>query len=59
MEVNAQSKQGRTPLMIAARAAGNSATVGLLLSKGANPKLSDARGVTALCDAAHAGVAPM
>ena len=45
--------------MIAARAVGNSATVGLLLSKGANPKLSDARGVTALCEAAHADVAPM
>lgn len=41
--------------MIAARSAGNSATVGLLLSKRANPKLSDTRGVTALCEAAHAG----
>ena len=45
--------------MIAARAAGNSATVGLLLSKMANSKLSDARGVTALCEAAHVGVAPI
>ncbi len=53
--VNAQSKQGRTPLMIAARVDGNSATVGLLLSKGADPRVSDSLGVTALHQAASAG----
>src|SRR6266436_6468931 len=37
-DVNAQSKQGRTPLILAARGDGNSATVGLLLSKGADPR---------------------
>lgn len=54
-DVNAQSKQGRTPLMIAARTDGNSAIVGLLLSKGADPRPSDALGVTALHQAALAG----
>ncbi len=54
-DVNVQSRQGRTPLMIAARCDGNSATVGLLLSKGADPRRSDASGVTALQQAAHAG----
>lgn len=53
--VNARSKLGRTPLMIAARVDGNSATVALLLSKGADPRLSDSLGVTALHQAAHAG----
>ncbi len=54
-DVNAKSKQGRTPVMIAARCDGNSAIVSMLLSKGADPNVSDSLGVTALHQAAHAG----
>ena len=36
-EVNARSSDLRTPLMVAARCPGNSATVKFLLDRGANP----------------------
>ena len=54
-DVNVQSKQGRTPLMLAARGDGNSATVALLLAKGADPRPADRRGMTALHFASNAG----
>jgi ankyrin repeat protein len=54
-DVNAQSTQGRTPLMIAARRDGNSSIVSLLLAKGADPTATDKLGVTALHQAANAG----
>ncbi len=52
-EVNAQSKQGRTPLIVAA--AGSSESVRLLLARGADVQAHDAIGVTALMSAALAG----
>jgi ankyrin repeat protein len=54
-DVNAHSKRGRTPLMIAASCDGCSAIVKLLLSKGADPKAKDAASMTALDLAAQAG----
>jgi ankyrin repeat protein len=54
-DVNAQSKQGRTPLMIAAFCDGCSETVRLLLAKGADPHIKDKRGSSALRLAADGG----
>ncbi|HYL38342.1 MAG TPA: ankyrin repeat domain-containing protein, partial [Bryobacteraceae bacterium] len=51
--VNAQSKQGRTPLIVAA--ASSSESVRLLLAKGADVKAHDGAGITALMNAALAG----
>ncbi len=53
--VNARTRQGRTPLMIAAACDGCVATVGLLLSEDADPKVQDAGGSTALDAAAATG----
>ena len=53
--VNACSKQGRTPLMLASLRPGGSETVALLLEKGADPKVKDGRGDTALGLAATIG----
>ena len=53
--VNVQSKQGRTPLMIASLRRGGSAIVGLMLAKGADVNLKDSRNLTALALAASAG----
>src|SRR5215468_6932718 len=47
-EVNIQSKQGRTPLMVAAACAGNAEIVRLMLSKGADAKARDRRGTSVL-----------
>lgn len=54
-DVNAQSKQGRTPLMLASMRDGGSRIVALLLAKGANPKVKDNRKETALGLAAETG----
>src|SRR5689334_10654587 len=54
-DVNAQSKQGRTPLMLASMRDGGSDTVALLLAKGANSKVKDNRKETALGLAAETG----
>src|SRR5215469_746127 len=51
--VNVQSKQGRTPLIVAAQ--GSSESVRLLLARGANAKAHDGAGITALMNAALAG----
>src|SRR5258708_5832212 len=51
--VNARSKIGRTPLMIAAGSPGSIESVRLLLSKGADPKAADFQGTTALVGAAR------
>ncbi|HEY6990300.1 MAG TPA: ankyrin repeat domain-containing protein [Bryobacteraceae bacterium] len=53
--VNARSKQGRTPLMLASLRPGGSETVALMLKKGADPKVKDGRGDTALGLAATIG----
>jgi ankyrin repeat protein len=53
--VNARTKQGRTPLMAAAACDGCSGIVRYLLSKGADPKVKDNSGGTALKSAAAAG----
>jgi len=53
--VNARSKQGRTPLMLASLRPGGSETVALMLQKGADPKVQDGRGDTALGLAASIG----
>jgi len=53
--VNVQSKQGRTPLMLASIRDGGSDIVALLLSKGADVKARDNRGDTALGLAAEVG----
>ena len=53
--VNARSKQGRTPLMLASLRPGGSETVALMLEKGADPKVKDGRGDTALGLAATIG----
>jgi hypothetical protein len=55
-DVNAHSKLGRTPLMIAASCDGCSVTIKLLLDKGADPKAADKQGNTALNEAALADV---
>ena len=54
-DVNAQSKQGRTPLMVASLRRGGSAIVALMLAKGADVSLKDSRNSTALSLAASAG----
>lgn len=54
-DVKIQSRQGRTPLMVAASRAGNSEVVALMLSKGADPRAKDRLGTTALSLAARAG----
>jgi ankyrin repeat protein len=54
-DVGVQSKQGRTPLMVASMRLGGSATVALLLAKGADVKTTDLRGGTALSMATKAG----
>jgi ankyrin repeat protein len=56
-DVNARSNDMRTPLMIAARRAGNVATVKLLLDNGANPNpnLHPSAESSPLIDAASAG----
>jgi len=54
--VNIQSKQGRTPLMVASLRRGNSAIVALMLSKGADVTVKDGRrNSTALSLAATVG----
>lgn len=53
-DVNAASKLGRTPLIAAAFCDGCSAIVKYLLDHGADPKAKDARGITALNNAADA-----
>ena len=53
--VNARSKQGRTPLMLASLLNGGSPLVALMLSKGADATVSDVRGDTALGLAASIG----
>jgi len=52
--VNAKSKQGRTPLIIAASHNGAEAILRLLIAKRADPKMTDASGNTALIAAAQA-----
>jgi ankyrin repeat protein len=56
-DVNARSSDMRTPLMIAARRPGNSATVKLLLDRGAKPNPNDHPGAESspLAEAATAG----
>src|SRR5262249_52790058 len=58
-EVNAISKLGRTPLIIASATAGNLETVRLLLAKGAHPKQVDENGDGPVGSAASAGDAAM
>jgi ankyrin repeat protein len=50
-DVNAHSKQGMTPLLIAANNAGSAEIVRLLLAKGADPKATDDGGTTLLAAA--------
>ena len=52
-DVNARSKVGRTPLLVAASRPGSADAVRLLLAKGANPKIADVRGSTPLSEAAR------
>jgi ankyrin repeat protein len=54
-DVNAASKQGRRPLMMAARRDGNADLVRLMLAKGAIADVKDTRGNTALMYAAQTG----
>jgi ankyrin repeat protein len=54
-DVKAQSKLGNTALILAARKAGNSRTVKLLLASGADPDSRNVFGATALMVAASAG----
>ena len=54
-DVNVQSRQGRTPLMIASLRRGGSAIVALMLAKGADVKVRSGRGGTALGLAASVG----
>jgi ankyrin repeat protein len=56
-DVNVQSKQGRTPLMVASLRRGGSDTVALLLAKGAKVNTQGGRGSTALIIASNAGEA--
>ena len=58
-DVHAQSKLGRTPLIIASATAGNLDTIRLLLAKGANPKLVDENGDGPVGSAASAGDSAM
>ena len=53
-DVNARTKQGMTPLLIAASNAGSIEIVRLLLAKGADPKATSEAGTTALIAAAFA-----
>ena len=53
--VNVQSKQGRTPLMVASRAQGSSGVIQLLLDKGADPRVKDKRADTPLLLASEIG----
>jgi ankyrin repeat protein len=53
--VNVQSRQGRTPLMIASLRRGGSAIVALMLAKGADVRVRSGRGGTALGLAASVG----
>jgi ankyrin repeat protein len=53
-DVNAKSKLGRTPLMVAAACDGCSSAVKFLLDHGADAKVKDSRGVTAINAAADA-----
>ncbi len=53
--VNVKTKQGRTPLMVAAACDGCSASVRLLLEKGADPRAQDIGNDTALMLAAESG----
>ena len=53
-DVNVTTKQGRTPLLTAARRQGNEETVRLLLAKGADVKATDVSGDDALQCAAQA-----
>ncbi|MBS1824344.1 MAG: ankyrin repeat domain-containing protein [Acidobacteria bacterium] len=52
-QVNVRTKMSRTPLMMAASYPGNTATVKLLLEKGADTTVTEVRGNTALVDAAR------
>jgi ankyrin repeat protein len=54
-DVNAASKQGRRPLMMAARRDGNADLIRLMLAQGAVPDAKDTRGNTALMHAAQTG----
>lgn len=54
-DVNARSRPGRTPLLVAASSPGAAGSVRLLLSKGGDPKSRDAMWQTALLNAAYAG----
>ena len=54
-DVNTQSKQGRTPLMLASLRQGGSSTVALMLKKGAGVNVKDRLGDTALGLAASIG----
>ena len=53
-DVNARSKRGRTPILIAASHDANAAVVRLLLSKGADPKVIDKANNTPLLASAYA-----
>ena len=52
-DVNARSKVGRTPLIVAAACPGSADAVKLLLAKGAEPKVADAANFTPLNEAAR------
>jgi ankyrin repeat protein len=54
-DVNARSKQGRTPLVIAAAHDGNIEVMRLLIKKGADVKAKSPDGFTALISAASHG----
>ena len=54
-DVKIASRQGRTPLMVAAMRIGGSAIVELMLAKGADVQVKDRQGATALSLASRAG----
>ena len=54
-DVNARSKQGRTPLMLASMVDGGPDIVALMLAKGAGVNVTDTRGETALGLASETG----